>query len=197
MNQKTGFLFEKYARRYRKKNLFFQAIKKYEIDAIAKTLELYQTQNARVLDIGCGAGDYIPTLLQHFYFILGLDSSQPMLQLAPVHPRVEYINCDFVDFAFTKKYEFVTCFGVLEFNRNAESFIQKIQGATRSGSYIIVMAPRSSLAFYCYKAYHWRQGVKIYFHSHEKLLNSFSSFTDIKEVRPLGPLNSLYVFQAR
>lgn len=195
MTSEAKSTFDRFVSRYQKKNFFFNAIKKREINTIDQILCPYQQVNTTVLDVGCGVGDYIPILLQYFSFIHGLDNSQKMLQQAPSFPNVTYINSDLLEVPTKKKYEFITCFGVLEFNSNIDIFVNKIRNLSMKGSYIALMAPRANFATFLYRLFHQMQGVRPYYHSPEAILYTFGQFTKLISVTRIGPLNSLYVFQ--
>ena len=91
------------------------------------------------LDIGCGAGCSTIALSKYCYFVLGIDSSQHMLDLARSHPKISYrqgtieslINSN------TRAYDIVTLAGSL-FYMKTETLRNALQTVCAPGGTIIV-----------------------------------------------------------
>lgn len=189
--------FDKLVSTYKRKNFLFNCIKNYEKRFIERTLQSYNLTTNNLLDIGCGAGDYIQTLQKFSKYIHGVDTSSKMLELAPSISHVCYTKSDLMSYPEDQKFTVITCFGVLEFNSNLGGFIQKIGRLAQKGSCIIIMAPRRNIFYWPYMLYHRLRGVNFYPHTSDQIVYHFEQFTKLKDVFKVGPLNFLYVFEVQ
>lgn len=69
----------------------------------------------RILEIGCGPGNYIEDL-QKEHKVAGIDINQSMLDIAKKRfPESEFIYGDFLKAKLQDKYDFIYCVGVLQY----------------------------------------------------------------------------------
>ena len=93
------------------------------------------------LDIGCGSsGRFIDLLSSHGFTVEGLDLSLRMLELAAArHPAVTFHHANICEWAFPKKYDFITAWDSLWHVRLAEQkhVMTKIFNALQPGGVFI------------------------------------------------------------
>jgi SAM-dependent methyltransferase len=72
-------------------------------------------QNSRILDAACGAGRYIPTLLDQGHSVLGIDQSQGMLVRAQEEfPGVPFEKVGLQEMAFAAEFAGAICMDAIE-----------------------------------------------------------------------------------
>jgi ubiquinone/menaquinone biosynthesis C-methylase UbiE len=71
--------------------------------------------NSRILDAACGAGRYLPFLLEKGHSILGIDQSQGMLDRARVKfPEVPFEKIGLQEMAYHEVFDSATCMDAME-----------------------------------------------------------------------------------
>ena len=104
------------------------------------TAELQKNSDARLLDIGCGAGSNAVPLARMGWNVLGLDLSEPMLQAANLRAQEEKLT---ERLSFKKatmaelpveddSYDFIVAHGIWNLARSAEEFRKAVREATRA-----------------------------------------------------------------
>jgi trans-aconitate 2-methyltransferase len=88
----------------------------------------------RVLDLGCGTGHLTAEIAKRGASVIGLDSSQEMLdQAAQAHPTIEFVHGDATGFGVDQPYDAVFSNAVLHWVRPPESAAQCIARALKTG----------------------------------------------------------------
>ena len=77
-------IFSDYAKYY---NLIYQT-KDYEKEA--NFVYKWANKPKKILELGCGTGQHAKYWAKHAYYIVGLDKSKEMLDLAYQHPNIKY-----------------------------------------------------------------------------------------------------------
>jgi len=73
------------------------------------------SQNSRILDAPCGAGRYLPFLLEKGHSILGIDQSQGMLERAKAKfPEVQFEKIGLQEIAYQDVFDGVICMDAME-----------------------------------------------------------------------------------
>lgn len=89
----------------------------------------------RILDIGCGSGRYAVDMARAGAEVLGIDFSEPMLDMARtrarekgLESRVRFINGDFVTWSehAEEHFDVSIAIGVLDYIEDAAAFIQRM-----------------------------------------------------------------------
>ncbi len=96
----------------------------------------------KILDIGCGAGIPIATYLsERGFFITGIDFSEEMIAMALLSniANTQFINCNFLDFETTEKFNGVIAWDSLwHFPKDKQkSIYPKIGNLLKPGGYLI------------------------------------------------------------
>ena len=105
---------------------------------------LIPARGSLILDAGCGTGIYSRRLAKKGNYVVGLDASEEMLQIAnnkQIHegPVIEYIKGDLHYLPFKDKiFDSIVCIAALEFCRNAKQVILELER---------VLKPQGQLVF--------------------------------------------------
>ena len=107
-----------------------------------------------ILDVGCRTGDF----LMHFAGetkCTGVEISSRYAQIASQR-GLEIINDALENISFTRQYEVVTCFAILEHLRDPLKFISSLQNIVIPGGLLIIMIPsiQTIKAKYCRSKWH-------------------------------------------
>ena len=93
----------------------------------------YLKKNGKILDVGCGSGDLVVSLLQKKYDCFGLDFAKGMITKAKNHAKKlnfdsnRFTLSSFFDFNSKEKFDMVSANGVIEYISTDEldQFIKK------------------------------------------------------------------------
>ncbi|XP_071964564.1 juvenile hormone acid O-methyltransferase-like [Antedon mediterranea] len=129
----------------------FQAI---SIDMLTSKFDF--SKDDRVLDVGCGSGNFASDIAHNVSSVVGIDVSNDMINYAKQHHQlsnVEYVVCDAQDFGTNlskwKQNQFnkVTSMYVLQWVKDKKNTIQNIQQCMKQGGelFILVVGPMCRL----------------------------------------------------
>jgi len=85
-----------------------------------------------ILDAGCGSGQYVVEFAKQGNLVTGLDFAESMLKIAKKSikdenlPGVDFLQADFVDYDFTKKYDAVCAMGFFDYIENPAPVLKKM-----------------------------------------------------------------------
>lgn len=81
----------------------------YGVEQLKRTLAFAPSSGGKALDVGCGAGGRLITLLQDKCFsVLGIDVSSKMLELAKEqHPKARFIHQDIVSWESDETFDVI------------------------------------------------------------------------------------------
>lgn len=87
-------------------------------------LSHYPIENASILDVGCGTGDLVQFLKdKHIKKYVGIDIFEPALEKArKKFPDQKFINGDFLQYKFKRKFDFVFCSGALTTKLESDNY---------------------------------------------------------------------------
>lgn len=75
----------------------------------------YLSPNCKILDAACGAGRYLPDLLQNGHSILGIDQSRGMLERArELFPGVQFEKVGLQEMAYREVFDGAICMDAME-----------------------------------------------------------------------------------
>ncbi|MBU0481701.1 MAG: methyltransferase domain-containing protein [Proteobacteria bacterium] len=101
-----------------------------------------------ILDIGCGAGILMKDMLQRGHKVVGSDISEEMLEEArkntaafpPARKMIVPGDLENISFA-DRTFDFVTCVGVLEYQKSDQTSVREISRVLKDGGFAIVTLP--------------------------------------------------------
>jgi SAM-dependent methyltransferase len=143
--------------------------------------ECGDVRGKRILDIGCGSGRYLITLARRGAEGVGIDFASNMIALAQnlaaergVADRCLFVNADFLEFEFEKKFDISLAIGLFDYIRDPTPILSKMRSLTRE-KVIVTFPPaggwRAFQRLIRYRLYR----CPLYFHSQESMTNNFKS----------------------
>ena len=121
---------------YRSDPVFEQAIRSLLDQEIAPRLP----QEARILDVGCGAGDFLIAAKERGFRPLGIDVSEDGARLCR-EKGLEALAGDFLTEDFGTKFDAVTMWDVIEHLRDPGAFFERTLDVLRPGGLLIGKVP--------------------------------------------------------
>ena len=116
---------------------FFQAVMNEEIKTrISKIM----SPPARVLDVGCGNGDFLAIAQDAGYIVTGIDVSDAVVSHS-VARGVSAVSGDFLTHPFETAFDLVTFWDVMEHLRDPEAFFRRTQALLCPGGYVVLKVP--------------------------------------------------------
>jgi trans-aconitate 2-methyltransferase len=99
----------------------------------------------RIVDLGCGTGDYTKTLHERFRAVetIGIDKSEDMLAKAPRVPGIKFFNADISEFGGDSEFDLVFSNAALHWLPNHEELFARFYKAVRSGGQLAVQVPKN------------------------------------------------------
>jgi 2-polyprenyl-3-methyl-5-hydroxy-6-metoxy-1,4-benzoquinol methylase len=85
-----------------------------------------------ILDAGCGSGQYVVEFAKQGKLVTGLDFAESMLKIAKKSikdenlPGVDFMQADFVEHDFSKKYDAVCAMGFFDYIENPAPVLKKM-----------------------------------------------------------------------
>jgi 2-polyprenyl-3-methyl-5-hydroxy-6-metoxy-1,4-benzoquinol methylase len=85
-----------------------------------------------ILDAGCGSGQYVVEFAKQGKLVTGLDFAESMLKIAKKSikdenlPGVDFLQADFVEYDFSKKYDAVCAMGFFDYIENPAPVLKKM-----------------------------------------------------------------------
>jgi trans-aconitate 2-methyltransferase len=99
----------------------------------------------RIVDLGCGTGDYTKTLHERFRAVetIGIDNSTDMLAKAPRMPGLKFYSADISEFGGDSEFDLVFSNAALQWVPNPDVVFARIYKALRPGGQIAVQVPKN------------------------------------------------------
>jgi len=113
-------------------------------------LESGVTSGARVLDVGCGAGQLVGELTRRGYEAWGVDISEAMVRYGREHyhpDRFRTADVEQLPFA-DNTFDGIVCLGVLEYLNRDEAALRDMWRVLKPGGRAIITTPSSTCPFY-------------------------------------------------
>lgn len=119
--------------------VFLGLVRKNEFLHVSRlTAPFFNKKEASVLDVGVGDGFYYD-LFPREYSVYGCDLNRS------IHidklPYENFYCQDFLSLETNLKYDFITCFGVLEFIENKEEAFKKMNELLKTNGKVILLTP--------------------------------------------------------
>ena len=128
--QRNMKIWNEVAPRYHKR---WASVNKGPFQSTKKIIELVKiNKNNTVLDIACGTGvvtKEIQKKVGKLGYVVGIDTSSTAIKIAKKwsHKNIDFINIDAENFAFSKKFDIITCQYALFFFPNAQKALKNMK----------------------------------------------------------------------
>ncbi len=143
----------------------WRAWKENEFKSLLSLLPTLQGQS--VLEVGCGKGWYTKRLINFKpRLYVAVDRLHPMIN--PVN-KVLMVVGDLTKLPFKCSFDYILCFGALEFIKNPNCFFQQAKQLLNTKGRIIVQVPTNNFFGQLYKIYHAFHGLNIHLFSDKTL----------------------------
>ena len=87
-----------------------------------------------ILDLGCGTGHLTKTIAESGAHVIGIDSSQPMIEMArATYPEIEFLIADARDFSFPDPFDAIFSNATLHWVQPPESVVRCISASLKTG----------------------------------------------------------------
>jgi trans-aconitate methyltransferase len=87
-----------------------------------------------ILDLGCGTGHLTKTIAESGAHVIGIDSSQPMIEMArSTYPEIEFLIADARDFSFADPFDAIFSNATLHWIQPPESVVRCISASLKTG----------------------------------------------------------------
>ncbi len=119
----------------------FQNRKRNIIRTIKKIFE--DRKNIRILDAGCGAGNFMHVVEKMGYEVEGIDVDPNRIESAKQYANGPTYLGDLVSFPFTQKYDLIICGEILEHIREDTQALLNLRKALKLNGWIIITVPNN------------------------------------------------------
>jgi 2-polyprenyl-3-methyl-5-hydroxy-6-metoxy-1,4-benzoquinol methylase len=105
-----------------------------------------------ILDAGCGSGQYVVEFAKQGKLVTGLDFAESMLKIAKKSikdenlPGVDFMQADFVEHDFSKKYDAVCAMGFFDYIENPAPVLKKMVSISNHEVYASLPKAKGILA---------------------------------------------------
>ena len=120
-------------------------------------------QNRSVLEVGCGKGWYTKRLI-NFKPSLYVAVDRLCSMLEPVN-KVFTIAGDLTHLPLKYSFDYILCFGALEFIKTPSSFFSQAEQLLKTNGKIIILLPRDNFFGQFYKLFHAFHGLSVHLFS--------------------------------
>ena len=105
--------------------------------------------HSTLIDVGCGDGAFLNFASGYHSFdlfrVVGID-----LTATPMQGKVELIKCDFRDYVFDEKFDYVVSFAVIEHVSDVRLFLEKLQAICCENGHIVIMTINEASTLYSF-----------------------------------------------
>ena len=166
-------------------NIIYKIVRKYTLNQKTKLIKNYVPQG-KLLDYGCGTGDFLAQAQYKGYQILGIEPNPKALAQASQQTNVE-IKTNLDELESTLKVDVITLWHVLEHVPHPTETLAQLYRHLNTGGYIIIAVPnRASYDAHYYKEYWAAYDVPRHlFHFNELNIKYLSKKLKLKYVKKL------------
>ena len=116
----------------------YQTVRNYTLKKKVKLINSFNTTNKKLLDIGCGTGDFLTVAQQNNWTVKGVEPSEKARTIA-LEKKV--IIKEDLNKIIDEKFDVITLWHVLEHVENLEEYIKKIKELLSDNGTLIVAVP--------------------------------------------------------
>jgi len=128
----------------------YQTVKKYSLRKKIKLIDIYNRDEKKLLDVGCGTGDFLIAAYNNNWNVCGVEPNENARRKA-IEKGLQ-INTG-IDELLEKKYDVITLWHVLEHLPNVSEKIKKIKNLLVEDGTLIIAVPN----FKSYDATHYKK----------------------------------------
>ena len=122
-------------------NKIYHIVRKYQFYNKSQLIKKYsRTSGKKILDIGCGTGDFLKYMQNKKWEIDGIEKNEGARKIAIKKNNIK-INSDLLSLKEKDKYDVVTMWHVLEHIYYPQSYIKKIYKILKKDGVIIIAVP--------------------------------------------------------
>ena len=139
----------------------------------------------RMLEIGCGAGDFLHTMEKHGWTCTGIEPSESAKEIATKKVKAKLLNPQEIDKLEDESFDLITMWHVLEHVDNLKEEIKQLQRLVKKGGRLVLALPnfKSADAQY-YKEYWAAYDVPRHLnHFCRESINNIFKTTDFKRIK--------------
>jgi len=145
--------------------------------------ECSPVEGKTILDIGCGSGQYATSLaVAGAKYVLGIDFSRKMIELAQkrteqlnVQDRCRFVAADFMDYDFSKSFDYSIAIGFMEYVSEPNQAVVKIVKLTKNKALFSFPDSRGILAWQRRFRYRWK--CPLFMYSRREIVNLFGEIS--------------------
>jgi 2-polyprenyl-3-methyl-5-hydroxy-6-metoxy-1,4-benzoquinol methylase len=133
----------------------YQLVKKYALQNKLKLINSFKTSEKKLLDIGCGTGDFLFTCKKNGWNVVGVEPNKNAKSLAEIkllNSKVSNIVADITELS-SEKFDVITLWHVLEHVPNLEEYIGKLKLLLKPNGVLVIAVPN----FKSFDAQHYKQ----------------------------------------
>ncbi|HIP49242.1 MAG TPA: class I SAM-dependent methyltransferase [Lutibacter sp.] len=142
-----------------KKSLFdktYQLVKSYALGQKVKMITSFKTKEKRLLDIGCGTGDFISYAKNKSWNVVGVEPNKKARELSIKKLNdtdAIYTSLENLVDSKQEKFDVITLWHVLEHVPDIDKYIKQTKSLLKSDGYLVVAVPN----YKSYDATHYKE----------------------------------------
>lgn len=129
----------------------YQGVKSIALKNKLKLLNSFKTEEKKLLDIGCGTGDFLLTCKNNGWNVEGVEPNKNAKNIAET--KLSSTIYTDIDNVLSKRFDVITLWHVLEHVPNLEEYISKLKLLLKPNGVLIVAVPN----FKSYDALYYKQ----------------------------------------
>ena len=127
-----------------KRNLFervYHWVRSYSLNQKVKLIEKYSSESKKLLDIGCGTGDFLSAAKNSGWIITGIEPDEGARSIANQKTENQVLDTSYLESLSESTFDVITLWHVLEHLPNLEKQIKIISRILKPGGTLIVAVP--------------------------------------------------------